>query len=128
MIQRFIEVGEGYSDIFELLEIIERNQDRLQHILVLKTERDSRSYCSFVVILKPTSQGDFLPLYICKEGIPYKETKNQRLQLLEQAAKKFGKELIELNVRSSDSFSEDKLYYQYLIGILRMNRYIQPLS
>ncbi|MET3698110.1 hypothetical protein SAMN05877753_10734 [Bacillus oleivorans] len=128
MNQRFIELGEGYSDIFELREIIERNQDRLEHLLLLKTEINGKSRCSFVVILKPARTGDFQPVYICKEGIPYEENKpSQRILLFQEAAANAHKEIIGLQVKSSKSFADDKLYYQYLIGILRMNRYILPL-
>ena len=129
MNQRFIELGEGYSDIFELREIIERNRDRLQHLLLLKTDINGKNRCSFAVILKPTPTGNFQPIYICKEGIPYEEAKpNQRLEFFQEMAAKANQEIIELEVKASRSFAEDTLYYQYLIGILRMNRYILPLN
>ncbi|GAA0338859.1 hypothetical protein GCM10008967_31430 [Bacillus carboniphilus] len=127
MIQRFIELGEGYSDIYELLEIVNRNQDRIQHFLLMKTEENKSEFCSLVVILKATQTGNFQPLYICKEGIPYKEN-SQRIQLFREAAQQIGKSVIELEVRPSSSFADPNLFYQYLIGILRMNRYILPLG
>jgi hypothetical protein len=129
MIQRFIEIGEGYSDIYELLEIAKRNQDRISHFLVLYTVKNGKEVCSFVIVLKPTEIGDFQPLYICREGIPNPQKKtNKRFELFQQAAETYGHELIELVVKPSDQFSDVELYYQHLIGILRMNRYIPSLQ
>lgn len=75
MIQRFIELGEGYSDLYELLEIAKTNQERIAHMLQFETIKNDKKVCSLVVILKPTTTGDFQPLYICREGIPVFENK-----------------------------------------------------
>lgn len=129
MIQRFIELGEGYSDIYELLEIAEINKDRLLHLMAYHTKVNEREVTSLVVILKPTTQGDFQPLYICREGIPNpNSTPNKRYDLFRNMANKLNKEIIQLEVRPSHQFSEKELYYQYLIGILRLNHYIKPLQ
>ncbi|MDF1506707.1 methylthioribose kinase [Robertmurraya sp. DFI.2.37] len=129
MIQRFIELGEGYSDIYELIEIAKANKERLLHMMTYHTVIENKEVSSLVVILKPTVPGDFQPLYICREGIPNPNKKpNKRYQLFQQAATELKKEIIELEVKPSVQFSEKELYYQYLIGILRMNRYIPPLA
>ncbi|GAA3323027.1 hypothetical protein GCM10020331_045250 [Ectobacillus funiculus] len=39
MIQRFIELGEGYSDLYELLEIAKANRHRLAHMLAFHTTK-----------------------------------------------------------------------------------------
>ena len=84
---------------------------------------------SFVLVLKKSSYGDFIPLYICREGIPVIEGKvTKRYELFEQAAKEQDKNVIHMEVRHSDSFADIELYYQYLVGILRMNRYLPPLQ
>ncbi|PGL57399.1 hypothetical protein CN926_29515, partial [Bacillus thuringiensis] len=75
MIQRFIELGEGYSDLYELLEIAKTNQERIAHMLQFETIKNDKKVCSLGVILKPTTTGDFQPLYICREGIPVFENK-----------------------------------------------------
>lgn len=128
MIQRFIELGEGYSDIYELLEIAKANKDRLQHLMCYHTTVNKREVTSLVVVLKPTTPGDFQPLYICREGIPNPSiTPNKRFDLFQDIAKELNKVIIELSVRPSHQFAEKELYYQYLIGILRLNHYIKPL-
>lgn len=129
MIQRFIELGQGYSDIYELLEIAKANKERLQHLMSFHTTVNNREVTSLVVILKPTSTGDFQPLYICLEGIPNpNKTPNKRFELFRNIAEELDKKIIELSVRPSHQFAEKELYYQYLIGILRLNHYIKPLQ
>lgn len=92
MIQRFIELGEGYSDLYELLEIAKANQERITHMLQFETIKNEKKVCSLVVILKPTTIGDFQPLYICREGIPMPENKkSKRVILFEEMAEKLGK-------------------------------------
>lgn len=125
MIQRFIELGEGYSDLYELLAIAERSADRVHHFLALHTENGS----SCAIILSPTSTGSFQPIYLCREGIPNPHKKeNGRFQLFKEAAASAGKTVIELDVKPSRQFAEKDLYYQYLIGILRLNHYLAPLQ
>lgn len=129
MIQRFIELGEGYSDIYEILELAKTNQHRLLHMMVLHTVVNERKVTSLVVILKPTDPGEFQALYICREGVPNpKEIPNKRFDLFQQTANEIQKTIIELTVKPSNQFSEKELYYQYLIGILRLNHYIPPLK
>jgi hypothetical protein len=129
LIQRFIELGEGYSDIYELLELAKANQYRLQHMMALHTKIGEKDMTSLVVILKPTDPGKFQALYICREGIPNPTSfPNKRFDLFAQTAETLGKQIIELSVKSSISFNEKELFYQHLIGILRLNHYILPLQ
>jgi hypothetical protein len=129
LIQRFIELGEGYSDIYELIELAKVNEYRLRHMMAMHTVINGKKATSLVVILNPAENGNFQPLYICREGIPYPhETPNKRYELFLETAKSLKKEIIELHIKPSTIFPEKELYYQHLIGILRMNRYIQPLD
>jgi hypothetical protein len=129
LIQRFIELGEGYSDLYELLELTTANQHRLQHMLALHTNIDNKELTSLVVVLKPTDPGKFQPLYICREGIPNPNfCPNKRYELFAQTAAKYSKQIYELSVKPSSIFYEKELYYQYLIGILRLNHYLLPLQ
>lgn len=129
MIQRFIELGEGYTDLYELIEIGKSNRHRVARLLSLHTTINEKELTSPVVVLDPTSPGDFQPLYISREGIPDpRSTPSRRFELFEELARDLGKPIIQLDVKSSVSFKEKQLYYQYLIGILRMNRYLAPLK
>ena len=124
MIQRFIELGEGYSDLYELLEIAKANQERITHMLQFETIKNEKKVCSLVVILKPTTTGDFQPLYICREGIPVLENKKvnasfylkKRQNNLEKSDYLYGKTIY--------NFPRKELFFNHLIGILRMNNFI----
>ncbi|MGE8079323.1 DUF7147 family protein [Peribacillus loiseleuriae] len=129
MIQRFIELGNGYSDIYELLEIGKSNKHRIVHLLALHTHLDDKPITSLVIVLKPTHPGDFQPLYVCREGIPNPNHKaNKRYELFFDLATELNKTIIELQVKDSNQFADIGLYYQHLIGILRMNRYLPALQ
>lgn len=128
MIQRFIELGEGYSDMYELLELAKSNQHRLNHMMALYTEINGKKVTSLVVVLRPTNPGDFQALYICREGIPNPHViPNKRYELFQKSAIDLQKTIIEITVKPSTQFAETNLYYQYLIGILRLNHYLPPL-
>ncbi|MBK5445786.1 MULTISPECIES: DUF7147 family protein [unclassified Peribacillus] len=129
MIQRFIELGQGYSDIYELLEVGRNQKHRVARLLALHTTINDKKVTSLVVVMQPTDPGKFQPLYICREGIPNPHvTVNKRYELFEKLAEELDKSIIEIDVKSSVLFAEIELYYQHLIGILRMNRYLPPLG
>lgn len=129
MIQRFIELGEGYSDIYELLELMKNNKNRISKLFAFNTNVQDKQVTSLAVAFQPTNPGDFQAIYICREGIPNPEIKpNKRYSLFAELANELDLSIITLDVKSSTMFSEKELYYQHLIGILRMNRYIPPMQ
>ncbi|KHD84693.1 DUF7147 family protein [Heyndrickxia ginsengihumi] len=129
MLQQFIELGEGYSDLFELIELAKSNQHRLIQMLALHSVVNEKPVTSLAIVLQATDPGEFQPIYICREGIPNPHVNpNKRYQLFEQLAAECNKHIIEFEVRSSQTFAEKALYYQYLIGILRMNNVIPRLT
>ncbi|WML49365.1 methylthioribose kinase [Neobacillus sp. PS3-34] len=128
MIQRFIELGQGYSDIYELIELAKSNHSRLQHMIALHTVIEKKA-TSLAIILKPTDPGKFQPIYICREGIPNPNLlPNKRFDLFAQTAEELNKKIIELSVKPSTIFPEKELFYQQLIGILRLNHFLAPLQ
>ncbi|WP_458352919.1 DUF7147 family protein [Peribacillus frigoritolerans] len=129
MIQRFIEIGQGYSDIYELLEVGRNQKHRVARLLAMHTAINDKKVTSLVIVMEPTDPGKFQPLYICREGIPNPHaTKNKRYELFENLAEELDRPIIEIDVKPSVLFAEIELYYQHLIGILRMNRYLPPLG
>lgn len=129
MIQRFIELGEGYSDIYELFEIAKSNQQRVSKLIALHTKVKEINVSSLIVTMHPTNPGNFQALYICREGVPTPNFKvNKRYELFEELAESLNKEIIQVDVKPSTMFNELELYYQHLIGILRLNHYIPPLK
>ncbi|WP_053366087.1 DUF7147 family protein [Bacillus sp. FJAT-27245] len=129
MIQRFIELGRGYGDLYELIEIAESSSHRITHFLALHTEIDNKKVTSLAIILNSAGEGKFQPIYICREGVPDPRTlPSKRYSLFQDAAIRLGKDIYELEVKPSTLFAEPELYYQQLIGILRLNHFLPPLS
>jgi hypothetical protein len=129
LIQRFIELGEGYSDLYELLEMARAQRNRVVHLLAIHSKIANKEVSSLIVVLQPTSPGNFQPLYICREGIPNPHSlKNKRFDLFAELADELKKTIIEFDVKPSTQFAEKELYYQYLIGIFRLNHYIPRLQ
>jgi hypothetical protein len=129
MIQRFIELGEGLSDIYELLEMARYNKERVQHLMAFHTIVKDRPVTSLGVVMKPTAEGKFQAIYFCREGVPNPNMmENKRFSLFEQTAAELDKTIIQLDVKPSSFFPEKDLYFQHLIAILRLNHYILPLQ
>lgn len=129
MIQRFIELGEGYSDLYELIETAKANKHRVLHLIALHSNVNNRDVSSLVVVMEPTNPGKFQALYICREGIPNPHIKaNKRFELFTELGIYLNKSIIHIEVKPSNMFNELELYYQYLIGILRLNHYLPPLQ
>lgn len=129
LIQRFIELGEGYSDLYELIEIARSNQHRLMHLMAIHTKINEKDASSLVVVLKPTNPGNFQALYICREGIPNPHIlKNKRFDMFAGLANELDKTIIEFDAKPSIMFADKELYYQHLIAILRLNHLIPPLQ
>lgn len=128
MIQRFIELGEGYGDIYELCELTRLNKDRIYRAFIFSSKREDKEYYSIAVALKPINSANFFPIYICKEGIPYKDPISKRLTTFQETLEEVQVKAIPMEIRHSSSFADTKLFYQYLTGVLRLNNYIPPLQ
>ena len=129
MIQQFIELGQGYGDVYELCELIQTNKDRFHEAFIFTSTKDEQKVCSLAVALNPVGESKFMPIYICREGIPYNEDKRaKRIELFEEALSTIDKTAKTLEIKHSSIFSEPNQFYQYLIGILRMSRYIPPMQ
>ncbi|WP_042471631.1 DUF7147 family protein [Bacillus ndiopicus] len=128
MIQQFIELGQGYGDVFELCELINTNKARIHRTFVFTSQKEGKTYASLAVALQPAQESKFMPIYICREGIPYNEEKpTQRLEIFKQSVQHVNQQLHYLEVKHSADFTETALFYQYLIGILRLNHYIPAM-
>jgi hypothetical protein len=129
MIQRFIQLGEGYSDLYEWRDLATSRPDRVQHILSLHSIKSEKSGTSALLVLSPSQPGNFQPLYLCLEGIANPSSHpSKRFKIIEETAKQLNKEVIHLEVKPSTEFAEKELYYQYLTAILRLNHLIPPMS
>ncbi|WP_173916580.1 methylthioribose kinase [Halobacillus sp. Marseille-Q1614] len=129
MRQKFIELGEGYTDIYELVELGRQMPERIEQALAFYCEKNGQPSASLAFIMKPTSEQKFQPIYICREGIPNPhEKQNKRFTMFKETAEEAGKSVVEFTVKPSSTFPETELYFNYLIGILRTNKILRPLS
>ncbi|QHJ70867.1 MULTISPECIES: methylthioribose kinase [Planococcaceae] len=126
MIQRFIELGEGYGDIYELRELMMTNRSRFMHGFVFITkDMDGKPVLSVAAAFKPAEQGNFMPIYICREGIP---ENSKRLDLFEETVKELGGLPIHMDVKHSRVYADRQFYFSHLISVLRLNHYIPPMQ
>ena len=126
MIQRFIEIGEGYGDIYELRELMATNSHRFLHGFVFASSNaDGKIVLSLAAAFRPAGQGNFMPIYICREGIP---EGSKRLEVFEQAVKELGHSPIHMTVKHSSVYVDKSLYFNHIIAILRLNHYIPPMQ
>ena len=51
LIQRFIELGEGYGDVFELCELTRLNRNRIHHAFIFTSKKEDKEYFSIAVAL-----------------------------------------------------------------------------
>ncbi|MFD2638160.1 DUF7147 family protein [Piscibacillus salipiscarius] len=127
MTQRFIKLGEGYGDLYELFTLIEAMPERVQNLLAFHTIKNEEERTSIAAVFKPTNQGNFQPIYICLEGIlkPNEDSPNVRFDAFKEISERLNQPIIELVVPPSDTYHEIELYYQQLIAVLRLNHIIK---
>lgn len=129
MTQQFIYLGEGYSDFFELEELIEYNAPRISRLLLLHTTLEEEKKTSVILVMNKTRQGNFQALYSILEAIPYPYPQsNKRIDLVRSWAQNKNITINEVEVKSKKHFFETALYEQYLVGVLRLQRLLPPLN
>lgn len=126
--QRFIELGEGYGDVYELCELIRTNRDRLHGTFILSSSTPAGHAISLAATFNPVSTNHFMPIYICREGIIQQgDVKSKRRILFEEAAASANSTPATIELKHSSEFEEHELFYHYVIGILRLNHLLPPL-
>lgn len=126
--QRFIELGEGYADIYELCELMKTNHSRLFRTFIFSSEKLNGKTFSFAAAFQPAGESHFMPIYICREGIQEKDGQiSKRRQIFEETATQLGITPVPIDLKHSSSFAEKELFYQYITGILRLNNLLPPL-
>ncbi|ARK25670.1 methylthioribose kinase [Sporosarcina sp. P37] len=128
--QRFIELGEGYSDIYELLELMSTNSRRIYKSYIFSSAHGSHEQLSLAVSFSPaTENSHYMPIYICREGIRHTADKpSKRYDLFVEHAESLNTKPVRVEIKHSSQFAEKELFYQYIIGILRLNHLLPPLN
>lgn len=128
--EQFIILGRGYSDVFELIELMQTNKHRLHQPLLIRSKKKGQDdVYSLAVAFSPAQNSQFMPIYISLEGITAQEGQSsKRLELFQIVCKELECTPVEIEVKHSSLFEEQALFFQYVIGVLRLNHLIPPLS
>lgn len=126
--QYFIELGEGYGDIYELIELMNTNRERLHRSFIFSSTIDGKQSISVAAAFHPANESNFMPIYICREGIKQSDdNKSKRRLLFEEASEQCGQKPVFIGLKHSSEFADTRLFYQYITGILRLNNLVPPL-
>ncbi len=128
--QKFIEIGPGFTDVYELFEIMKTNASRLDRTFIFRFEKEESVVYSIAASFRPVGKSKFLPIYICREGIveaiDQEQPSKRRAQFI-QLCDDLQHPSTTLQVKHSSDFADTDLFYQYITGILRLNRLLPPL-
>ncbi|GEP80106.1 DUF7147 family protein [Staphylococcus carnosus] len=129
MKQSFIVLGEGLTDLFEFKTLIEYDHKRINRIVFFNSPDSKKGLSSAAIIMNPTEGNYFQAMYIMVNAFknPHPED-NKKSEMIRTWANQYDLTLNELDVKSTDNFHDLELYFNYLIGVLRLYRWIPPLQ
>lgn len=122
--QKFITMGQGYREIFELQALIEYNHQRVEHAVFCYNDK---SPASFLLIMKPVEQ-NVQAVYTIYNGIKYEAGAGKKYKLIKSWCEDHDIKVIEFKTKSPEDFYEQEQYYQYLTGLLRLNHLLLPMT
>ncbi|WP_031548415.1 DUF7147 family protein [Salinicoccus luteus] len=122
--QKFITLGEGHGDLFELEALIEHNASRIDRGIFLHTA-DGPS--TFLLIMSPV-RGNFQAVYTIYQGILHKEGTGRKYTLIQEWCRAGDIPVVEFSTRDPEDFYEREQFYQYITGVLRLNHLIPPMT
>lgn len=129
MKQAFIQLGEGLTDLFEFTTLIEYNHARIEHIVYFHTPTFDKQLSSVAIIMKPTQGQHFQAMYIMVNAVKYPYPySNKKFNLINEQAARFNIDVKEIDVQPSEHFHSNSIYFNYLISVLRLQRWIPPLQ
>lgn len=127
MKQTFIPLGTGLSDLFEFEQLMKYNHERIHCLLFLHTTLEAEPKTSCILIMNP-AQNKFQAMYSIFECIKYPyQGQSKKYEMLKNWAQQHDINVLEHEIKSKNHFYEDELYYQYLTGVLRLQRIIPPM-
>lgn len=90
MKQTFITLGEGLTDLFEFMTMIEYNHQRIDKIIYFHSPQAENKKSSVAIIMNPTTGNHFQAFYIMINAIkyPYPDS-NKKFQMINDCAEKF---------------------------------------
>ncbi|MCU5745690.1 hypothetical protein N9R04_03005 [Staphylococcus sp. SQ8-PEA] len=129
MKQSFIYLGNGLSDLFEFLTLIEYNHERTSKVVYFHTPLSHNRLTSVALIMKPTADNHFQAMYYMQDALRYPyPSSNKKFEFINKCAEKFNIPIKEVDVHPPESYHEQELYYNYLTSVLRLQNWIPPLQ
>lgn len=117
--QKYIELGRGYAEIFELEQLIQYNKSRIDKAILL-THGDEAA--TFLLIMQP-ARDHFQAIYTIYRGISV-SGEQKKLNLVKGWLDAADIQFIQFDTKSPEEFYESDQYYQYITGILRLNHLV----
>ncbi|ARJ14287.1 MULTISPECIES: DUF7147 family protein [Staphylococcus] len=129
MKQSFIVLGEGLTDLFEFLTLIDYDHARVDKIMYFHTPESEKQQSSVALVMQPTEGHHFQAMYIMLNAMsyPYPES-NKKFQMINEKAEQYNIQTIGVDVQPIEAFHDLDLYFKYLISILRLQNWIPPLQ
>lgn len=79
--------------------------------------------------MHPTSENHFQAMYIMVNALNYPyPNSNKKFELINEQARLYNIDIKEVDVQPSETFHDIDLYFNYLISVLRLQRWIPPLQ
>ncbi|GGG87003.1 hypothetical protein E2558_02460 [Staphylococcus pragensis] len=129
MKQSFIVLGEGLTDLFEFLTLIEYNHTRIDKIVYFHSPQTSKQLSSVAIIMQPTTGQHFQAMYIMLNALKYPyPDHNKKFQLINAHANKYNVPVLGIDVQPPEAFHSHDLYFKYLISVLRLQNWIPPMQ
>lgn len=129
MKQSFIVLGEGLTDLFEFLTLIEYNHTRIDKIVYFHSPQTSKQLSSVAIIMQPTTGQHFQAMYIMLNALKYPyPDHNKKFQLINAHANKYNVPVLGIDVQPPKAFHSHDLYFKYLISVLRLQNWIPPMQ
>ncbi|MBE5661694.1 hypothetical protein HU219_07955 [Staphylococcus sp. SS35] len=129
MKQTFITLGEGLTDLFEFMTLIEYNHQRIDKIVYFHSPLVENTKSSVAIIMNPTSGNHFQAFYIMINAVKYTYPElNTKSKMINDCAKKYNIPVFGIDVQPPQAFHDLSLYYNYLISVLRLQNWIPELQ
>lgn len=122
--QKFITLGEGYGDIFELETLIEYNHPRIVRGLFLHS---GSTPSTFLLVMSPV-RGNFQAIYTIYQGVPVRDGTGKKYDMINSWCTGKDIPVTEMTSRNPDDFHEREQFYRYITGVLRLNHLLPPLN
>ena len=129
MKQSFIVLGEGLTDLFEFTTLIDYNHPRIDKIIYFHSPQTEKQLSSVAIVMQPTEGNYFQAMYMMMNAVkyPYPDS-NKKFEMINNKAEAYDIPVLGIDVQPPEAFHDNDLYFNYLISVLRLQRWIPPLQ